>query len=100
MATSFSSSLDALHAFLKTPDEFDLVLTDMTMPKMTGADLARQILATRPGTPIILCTGYSELINAEKAKEIGIRDYVMKPVVKRELATSVRRVLDQRKSDL
>jgi FixJ family two-component response regulator len=66
----------------------------MTMPERTGAELARQLIELRSDIPIILCTGFSEGIDAAKAKEIGIREYMMKPVVFRELADTVRRVLD------
>lgn len=92
--SGFSNSRIALEMFQKNPDFFDLVITDMTMPDMTGADLTRRILAIRPDLPIILCTGFSELINAEKAKEMGIRDYVMKPVIKNNLAITIRKILD------
>lgn len=94
--TALTSSVDTLNIFQKEPDRFDLVLTDMTMPQMTGAELSEKILAVRPDVPIILCTGFSELINEEKAKKIGIRDFVMKPVVKKNLAGAVRKVLDER----
>jgi len=66
----------------------------MHMPAMTGAELARRILALRPGMPILLCTGFSEQINAEKAKAIGIREFVMKPIIARELTGALRRMLD------
>ncbi|MCB2181775.1 MAG: response regulator [Desulfobulbaceae bacterium] len=92
--TALTGSIATLERFQHTPDDFDLVITDMTMPGMTGADLAGRILAIRPDMPIILCTGYSEHIDADKAQAIGIRDYVMKPVVKRDFAAVVRRVLN------
>lgn len=92
--TALTSSMEALHTFQKTPDNFDLIITDMTMPEMTGADLAKLIFAIRPGMPIILCTGYSEIINEEQAKSLGIRDYVMKPVVKYDFIWKVREILD------
>ena len=76
------------------PDRFDLVITDMTMSNMTGADLAREIMRIRPDVPVILCTGFSEAISEEKAKAMGIRAFVMKPVVRREIAEVIRRVLD------
>ncbi len=92
--SAMTSSVDALVTFQKTPDDFDPVITDMTMPMLTGANLARQILAIRSDMLIILCTGYSELIDSEKAKTIGIRGYVMKPVILKDLAKVVRNVLD------
>ena len=93
--TSRSSSVDALEAFRAAPDKFDLVITDMTMPNMTGVQLSQKLLETRPDIPIIICTGFSENIDDEKAKAAGIRGYVMKPIVKSELAKKIREVLDQ-----
>ena len=83
----------ALETFRKSPDAFDLVITDMTMPKMTGDKLALELLRTRPDIPIILCTGFSERINEEAAKAIGIREYVMKPIVLTEFSETIRKVL-------
>ena len=91
---AFTDSPGAFQAFQACPDKFDMVLTDMTMPKMTGAELSRKILAIRHDIPIILCTGFSELINAEKAKELGIREYVMKPILISEIALIIRKVFD------
>lgn len=90
-----ASGTDALACFSRNPYRFDLVITDMTMPHMTGEDLARHILAIRPDIPIILCTGYSSRMAAEKANEIGIRKFVEKPLTANALARSVRHVLDQ-----
>jgi PAS domain S-box-containing protein len=95
--SSRSSSLDALELFRSKPDDFDLVMTDMTMPHMTGDSLAREIMKIRSDIPIILCTGYSNKITEEQAKEIGIKGFVMKPVVKEDLAKMIRRVLDGQK---
>ena len=91
---SFTGSTEAFEAFVSHPDGFDLVITDMTMPVMTGVALARKILKIRPEMPIILCTGYSEFINEKKAKQIGIRGFLMKPVFVKDLARVVREVLD------
>jgi PAS domain S-box-containing protein len=91
---TLTSSVEALDTFQKAPDSFDLIITDMTMPKMTGADLAKHIIVIRPDIPIILSTGHSELINEEKAKKIGIKDYIMKPVTMKDLAETTRKVLD------
>ncbi|MBS3731633.1 MAG: PAS domain S-box protein [Desulfobacterales bacterium] len=85
----------ALERFVADPDAFDLVITDMTMPKMTGDMLAREILKIRPDMKIILCTGYSEKISAETADQAGIDRYLEKPVDLAELAGAVRAVLDQ-----
>ena len=93
--TAVTSSLDALAIFEKDPEGFDLVITDMTMPKMTGAALAEKILNRRPDLPIILCTGYSELITEEKAMKIGIRSFFMKPVSQKDLARTARRLLNE-----
>jgi len=91
--TSRTSSIEALEAFRARPDSFDLVITDMTMPNMRGDDLARELLKIRPDIPIILCTGFSEMISEEKAKSIGIRRFVMKPLFKNHLAKAIREVL-------
>ncbi|MEZ4526221.1 MAG: response regulator [Desulfobacterales bacterium] len=93
--TDVTESSAALHLFRSGPDEFDLVITDMTMPGMTGIELSRELIQIRPDIPIILCTGFSELITREKALERGIREYVMKPVLKGEMAKTVRRVLEK-----
>ncbi|TAN45626.1 MAG: response regulator [Nitrospirae bacterium] len=94
--SSFTKPLDALEALHAKPDSFDLVITDMTMPLMTGLEFAHKILALRKDMPIILCTGFSELINGDRAKVIGIREYVMKPILISEIAATVRRVLDRK----
>ncbi|MBN1102258.1 MAG: response regulator [Deltaproteobacteria bacterium] len=84
---------EALRTFRSGAERYDLVITDQTMPGMTGAELAREILLTRPDTPTILCTGYSELITEEIAADMGIREFLMKPISIREMAESIRRVL-------
>ena len=94
--TATNHGEEALQAFCGNPENFDLVITDMTMPQITGIELAQQLMAVREDIPIILCTGFSELINEEKAKALGIREYVMKPIVRQELAVIVRKVLDKR----
>jgi PAS domain S-box-containing protein len=88
-----SSADEALRLFSSSPDDFDLVITDMTMPKMTGDLLAKEILKIRPDIPVILCTGFSETITKEKALAAGIRDFLMKPVKIQDLAVSVQNVL-------
>jgi PAS domain S-box-containing protein len=92
---SRTSSIEALELFRAQPDRFDLVITDMTMPNMTGEKLAAEIMNIRPDIPIILCTGFSEHISEEKAKEMGIRTFVMKPLARRDLAGTIRKVLDK-----
>ncbi|MCX5818791.1 MAG: PAS domain S-box protein [Deltaproteobacteria bacterium] len=89
------SSRDALEVFRAHPERFDLVITDMTMPNMTGANLAREMLKIRPGLPIILTTGFSERINEEEAKKIGIRAFIMKPVSLPVLAQTVKQITDK-----
>ena len=88
------NSLEALEAFKADPARYDLVITDMTMPNMTGDLLAREIVSMRPDLPVIICTGFSERINREKADEFGIKGFLMKPVVKSQMAQLVRQVLD------
>jgi PAS domain S-box-containing protein len=95
--TTRSSSVEALEAFRANPDVFELVLTDMTMPNMTGDQLAKEIISIKPDIPIIICTGFSERIDKEKAKNIGIKGFLMKPIVKSEMAQIVRNVLDDAK---
>ncbi|MHB1349433.1 MAG: PAS domain S-box protein [Desulfobulbus sp.] len=84
--TLFSGSLDALEAFRKEPSQFDLVITDQTMPEMTGIDLARNLLQLRPDIPIILCTGYSNLVNEDTAKAAGIKAFALKPMSRDQLS--------------
>jgi PAS domain S-box-containing protein len=92
---TFTSSREALAAFREAPRHFDLVMTDMTMPDLTGDRLARAILDIRPEIPIILCTGFSRLINEERARSLGIRSFLMKPLTLPQLAEVVREALDQ-----
>jgi signal transduction histidine kinase/ActR/RegA family two-component response regulator len=89
-----TSSTDALDIFRKEPDTFDLVITDQTMPNLTGMDLATELLKIRASIPIILCTGHSETVSPEQAKKSGIRAFLMKPLGKQELAQVIRRLLD------
>jgi PAS domain S-box-containing protein len=89
------TSLEALETFRAQPEGFDLVITDMTMPGLTGKELAKELLALRPDIPIILCTGFSEIVDENQAKEAGIREFVMKPYVVSNLANIVRKVLKQ-----
>jgi CheY-like chemotaxis protein len=92
--SAFTQSPNALEAFQTQPDAFDLAITDFTMPGLTGTELAKAMLARRPGFPIILCTGFSESMDENRAKALGIRRFVLKPVLNRELARAVRAVLD------
>ncbi len=93
--TAFDRSEEALAAFCHRPDAFDLVITDMTMPEMTGDRLAREILAIRPDVPVILCTGYSEQISEEKAAALGLKGFAMKPLIMADLNTLIQEALDR-----
>ncbi len=84
----------------ENPSGFDVIITDQTMPNMTGVALAKEVLSVRKDMPIILSTGYSESVSPEKAKEIGIREFMMKPVKKKEMAKVIRRVLEQKGKDV
>jgi PAS domain S-box-containing protein len=95
IVTILTRSNEALKTFKSQPDGFDLIITDMAMPDLTGKDLATELLKIRPDIPIILCTGYSSMITKESAKEIGIREFCMKPIGWKQLATTVRKVLDE-----
>jgi PAS domain S-box-containing protein len=91
-----TSSVDALATFRASPQCFDAVITDQTMPVMTGATLVEELRHIRPDIPIILCTGFSHLINAEKAQALGVDAFVMKPGVTQELVVTLQRVLAKR----
>ena len=93
--TAFTNSEAAADAFRADPNAFDLILTDQTMPKLTGAQFSEQALELRPGIPIILCTGHSDLVNRESAARMGVRGYLKKPIIARELTRTVRRLLDE-----
>jgi CheY-like chemotaxis protein len=84
---------EALEVFRSQPDAFDLAIMDQTMPRLTGGELACELLKTRPGLPIILCSGYSETLDESRALAMGIRAFVLKPFSVREIAQSIRRVL-------
>jgi len=94
-----TSSIEGLEAFRANPNRFDLVITDFTMPNMTGMELAKALFKLRSDIPVILCTGYSEHINEDKAKRSGIRAFIVKPVVLSEFASTIRRVLDNDKEE-
>ncbi len=86
---------DALERFTSNPDYFDLVITDMTMPQMTGVDLSEKLMDIRKNIPIIICTGHSALVDEEKAKEMGLAALLMKPINITEMAQTIRKVLDR-----
>ncbi|MBI9086230.1 MAG: PAS domain S-box protein [Desulfobacterales bacterium] len=93
--TTRTSSIEALALFRSEPDRFDIVVTDMTMPNMNGDRLAAELLKIRPDIPIILCTGYSRIMSPEKSAQMGIRALLMKPLTVSDMATTVRKVLDE-----
>jgi CheY-like chemotaxis protein len=94
--TARASSTDALETFQMQPDKFDLVITDLTMPNMTGDKLAQKLMAIRPDIPVILCTGFSEKMSKEKVKSLRIKGFLMKPVVMKDLSGMIRKVLDKK----
>ena len=95
---SYTNSEEALAAFRAAPERFDLVITDQTMPHLTGADLARALRGLRPDLPIILCTGYSQAMTATQAAQLGLDAFCMKPLRMRDLEVTIRRVLTQRRT--
>jgi CheY-like chemotaxis protein len=95
-----TSSIEALRTFSQDPHRFDLVITDQAMPGLTGEALSRELLRIRPDLPIILCTGFSHVISAERAKALGIQGYLMKPLAIRDLVPIIRHVLDKTPSSL
>jgi DNA-binding NtrC family response regulator len=92
---SRTSSRDALALLRMDPSRFDLVITDQTMPELTGIELAKEILSIRADMPIILCTGFSNVVDADVARQAGIRAFAMKPLTKKEIAKTIREVLDE-----
>ena len=89
-----TSSIEALELFKAQKDRFDLVITDMTMPQMTGENLAKELMKIKPDIPVILCTGFSTKIDEKKAMAMGIRAFVLKPISKQKIAGVIRAVLD------
>jgi PAS domain S-box-containing protein len=87
--------VEALEVFRARPDKFDLVISDMTMPNMTGDTLAMELMKIRPDIPVIICTGYSERMDDQRAQELGIKGLIMKPFTIRSLSKTVRNALDQ-----
>ena len=95
---SYTNSEEALAAFRAAPERFDLVITDQTMPHLTGKDMVRALRALRPDIPIILCTGFSHTMTAEQAALLGLDAFCMKPLRIRDLEVTIRRVLTQRRA--
>ena len=92
--TTSTSSVEALEIFQSHPDDFDLVISDVTMPHMTGDQLTEKLMEIRPNIPVILCTGYSKRLSEAKALESGIKAFAYKPIIKEDLAKTIRSVLD------
>ena len=93
--TTRISSLDALEAFRAAPTRYDILITDQTMPNLSGEALAREILRIRPDLPILLCTGFSHTMTEEKARELGFRKFLMKPLLRRDLVLAIQEVLEK-----
>ena len=93
---AYTDSRDALNAFRAAPHHFDLVITDQTMPQLTGATLIQELRQIRADIPIILCTGFSHMINPDKARALGVDAFVMKPGVSQELAIEIQQILAKR----
>jgi CheY-like chemotaxis protein len=93
---STSNSIEALELFRREPERFRLVLTDQTMPNLMGTELARELYRIRPDIPIILCTGFSELIDEEKAKTMGLQGFLMKPIVASQLSRVIQKALNRK----
>jgi PAS domain S-box-containing protein len=89
-----TSPIEALEAVRMNPQKYDLVITDMTMPQMTGFNLAKGLIDIRPDLPVILCTGFSDQMTEEKARSVGILAFLLKPVLLNDMADTLRRVLD------
>lgn len=93
--TAVNSSLEAFELYKSEPEAFDLLITDQTMPEMTGVELSAAILTIRPSMPIILCTGYSSTISREKALSLGIREFLTKPVGSEDICSCIREIFDR-----
>jgi len=93
---SKNSSIEALEEFRREPEKFDLIITDQTMPKMTGMELIENLMRIRSDIPIILCTGFNEKITEDTTKRLGIGALISKPVRVKEIALTIREVLNQK----
>jgi DNA-binding NtrC family response regulator len=94
--TALTSSVEALELFRKVPDRFDVVVTDFVMPKLTGIQLTIEIHSLRPDIPVIICTGYSDVLSQQKAESMGIGDVIMKPINLSRVAKSIRKLIDKK----
>ena len=96
--TSHSSSIEALEAFRAAPDKFDMVITDMAMPKMSGDKLSVELTKIRPDIPVLLCTGFSETMSEKEATSLGINGFLLKPIVIKDFSCKIREMLDNNKA--
>jgi CheY-like chemotaxis protein len=95
--TSRTSSIEALEAFSDSPNKFDLVITDIAMPNLPGDRLSVELTKIRPDIPVLLCTGFSETMSEEKAASLGIKGFLLKPIVMTDLSQKIREILDENK---
>jgi DNA-binding NtrC family response regulator len=93
--TAKTGAREALALFRLNPSRFDLLITDQTMPEMTGVELAGEVLTPRVDMPIIICTGFSHVVDADTSSAAGVRAFAMKPLTKKEMAMTIRKVLDE-----
>ena len=91
-----TESIEALATFRAAPESFDLVITDLTMPDMTGKQLARELIKIKPGIPVIVCTGFSRKMKRDHTRDSGIKAFIIKPYNKEEIANIIRKVLDEK----
>ncbi|MBI5094078.1 MAG: response regulator [Candidatus Hydrogenedentes bacterium] len=97
--TVMNRSVDALAAFCADPNAFDLIITDHAMPMLTGEQLAKDVLRRKPGMPIIITTGLGDTMTEERAMALGLRGYILKPYLMKDLAVMVRRALNEAEAD-
>ena len=90
---TFTNSLEAWQTFKADPNRFDLLISDLTMPRLTGLELAKNVLSIRPDLPIIICTGFSESISTEKARDLGIKEVILKPLIPQNFTEIIGKIL-------
>lgn len=93
-----TSAVEALELFSQCPEVFDLVISDQTMPRMSGMEMALKMMKVRPEIPIILCSGYSEAVDSKLARELRIKDFLLKPISQKAFASAIRKALDEKQS--
>jgi len=92
--TALTNSLEALNLFKKDPQRYDLIITDLTMPHLTGDRLASEVIAIRPDMPVIIATGYADAVDSEEVKQSGTKAFIPKSFQKQDLAKTIRLILD------